>query len=123
MYTHCWRPSPLYIHHYYSLYIYVYPLQASFPTFLPQGHILLYNNIDKPGTISRITGVLSEYNINIGSLLVARQHAGSPALSIVVADARIPAEVAHRIAALDGITSVRTASFGDTYIVPPAHVE
>jgi hypothetical protein len=89
---------------------------ASFPTFVPQHHVLFYNNLDRPGTVSRITAVLSEHNINIASLLVARQHAGSPALSVVIADARIPAEVAHRIAALDGISSVRTASFGDAYV-------
>lgn len=87
----------------------------TFPTFVPQGHVLLYNNLDKPGTISRITAILSESNINIASLLVARQHAGAPALSIVIADARIPTDVANRIAALDGISSVRTASFGDSY--------
>ena len=89
---------------------------------MTQGNILLYNNIDKPGTVSRITAVLSEHNINISRLAVARQHAGSPALSVVVTDARIPSEVAARIAALDGITSVRTASLGDAYVHPASSV-
>ena len=84
---------------------------ASFPSFVPANHLLLFNNQDKPGTVARITGILSDANINIASFLVARQHPGSPALSVVVCDGRIPSSVAGRISTLDGIFNVRTASF------------
>lgn len=90
----------------------------SFPSFVPEHHTLFFNNVDRPGTVARITGVLSDANINIASFLVARQHPGSPALSVVVCDGRIPSSVATKIAALDGISNVRTASFGTRFVKP-----
>lgn len=89
------------------------------PSFVPTEHLLLFNNTDKPGTVARITGILSDANINIASFLVARQHPGSPALSVVVCDGRIPSSVAAKIGAVDGIFGVRTASFGSAYATPP----
>jgi hypothetical protein len=72
--------------------------------------------------VARTTGVLADHNINIASLKVARQFGGggSPALSVLVCDQRIPSDVATRIAALDGISNVRTASFGDAFAAKAA---
>ncbi len=78
--------------------------------------MLLFNNVDKPGIVGRVTAVLSDYNVNIASLAVSRQASGLPALSLVTADQRIPAEAAAKIAAQDGITNVRTASFNDDFV-------
>jgi predicted regulator of amino acid metabolism with ACT domain len=72
---------------------------------------VFYNNIDIPGQISKVTTVLSDYQVNIASLNVARQHVGSPALSIVRCDSRIPAKAVEEIKVLEGITRVSTASF------------
>jgi hypothetical protein len=88
----------------------------NFPSFTPSDHVLFFNNVDRPGTVARITGVLSDANLNIASFLVARQHPGSPALSLVVCDSRIPSSVASKIASLDGILNVRTASFGHAFL-------
>ena len=72
---------------------------------------VFYNNLDVPGQISKVTSVLSEHNVNIASLNVARQFPGSPALSIIRCDSRIPARAVAEITQLEGITRVSTASF------------
>jgi hypothetical protein len=86
---------------------------SSFPTFAPKGHLLLWNNIDAPGQVSLVAQVLAGHNINIASLAVARQFegGGSPALSVMVCDARIPSGAIKEMQALTGITNVRNASF------------
>ena len=55
--------------------------------------------------------VLTDYNVNIASLGVARQQPGSPALSVIQTDQRVTKEAVGRLAALDGITNVRSVSF------------
>lgn len=89
-----------------------------FPSFAPEGHLLMYNNIDAPGEVARVTSVLADNHINIASLKVARQFGGggSPALSVLVCDNRIPTDVAARLASLEGISNVRTASFGNAFV-------
>ena len=76
----------------------------SFPTFAPHGHLLLWNNIDAPGQVARVTRVLAEHNINVASLAVARQYqgGGSPALSVMLCDSRIPTDAVNQINGLDG---------------------
>jgi L-serine dehydratase len=72
---------------------------------------VFYNNLDVPGQISKVTSVLSEHNVNIASLNVARQFVGSPALSIIRCDTRIPQKAIEGIRGLEGIFGVQQASF------------
>jgi hypothetical protein len=56
---------------------------------------------------------LQSNNINIASLAVARQYegGGSPALSVLVCDQRVPATAIKELQLLVGISNVRNASF------------
>jgi len=92
----------------------------AFPSFAPQGHATMFNNLDRPGAVGRVTAVLADHNINIASLAVARQYPGAPALSVIMSDQRVSAEVRAKIEALDGISSVRTASFDPALMAAPA---
>jgi hypothetical protein len=87
----------------------------NFPTFVPQGHLLLFNNTDKPGTVASVTSVLSGFNVNIASLAVARQFGGggSPALTIMVCDQKLPSAAVKKLAAIPGIFGVSVASFSE----------
>jgi len=89
---------------------------AAFPSFAPEAHVVMFSNLDKPGAVSRVTRVLADNNVNIASLAIARQFVGSPALTVIVADQRITSDVQSRIAELDGITNVRSVSFGNAFI-------
>ena len=81
------------------------------PSFPASGSVLLLNNLDRPGAISGVMGVLADENINIATLSVVRQAPGEPALSIIISDQRLPKGVEQKISALDGISGVRCATF------------
>ena len=85
----------------------------NFPPFSPSGHVLVYNNVDQPGQVSKVTSVLSHHNVNIASLNVARQFTGggSPALSVLLCDSRIPSKAVEEIRKLEGVSGVSVASF------------
>ena len=81
------------------------------PSFPTCGSVLLFNNADSPGVVSRVTSVLADNNINIATLSVVRQAKGEPALSIIISDQRLPKDVELKVCAEAGITGVRTATF------------
>ncbi|HEX7072375.1 MAG TPA: phosphoglycerate dehydrogenase [Rhodothermales bacterium] len=76
----------------------------------PEGHLLLYRNVDRPGMLASVGSILAEANINIGALALGRTGKGSMALTAVSVDERIPESVLERIAALQGVESVRFVS-------------
>jgi len=84
---------------------------SSFPSFAPQGSVLLVQNTDKPGAIGQVARILANEGINIAQMSVARQHPGSPALCVLLLDDRVTKATRQRIATQDGIYSVATASF------------
>lgn len=91
---------------------------GSFPSFSPEGHVLMLSHRDRPGLLAKTTGVLSEFSVNIASLSVARQAPGLPSLAVITTDQRVPAEARSRIELLDGISDVQTASFGGHFATP-----
>ena len=76
----------------------------------PEGHLLLYRNVDRPGMLSSVGAILAESNINIGALALGRTGKGSMALTAISVDERIPENVLERIQALQGVESVRFVS-------------
>ncbi len=57
--------------------------------FKPEGNILIYKNIDKPGMLASVSRELSLSNINIASLSLGRKSEGDLALTIVNIDSPI----------------------------------
>jgi D-3-phosphoglycerate dehydrogenase len=76
--------------------------------FKPEGNILFYRNIDKPGMLASVSRELSLSNINIASLSLGRESEGDYALTIVNIDSPINEEVKNSISQMDGITDIYT---------------
>jgi len=76
--------------------------------FKPEGNILIYKNIDKPGMLSSVSSELSLSNNNIASLSLGRKSAGDLALTVVNIDSKISGEVKKSISMIDGIKEIFT---------------
>jgi D-3-phosphoglycerate dehydrogenase len=77
--------------------------------FKPEGSILIYLNIDKPGMLSSVSGKLAAANFNIASLSLGRKTEGDDALTIINIDSQINTDVEDSISKIEGIK--------DTYAV------
>jgi D-3-phosphoglycerate dehydrogenase / 2-oxoglutarate reductase len=81
----------------------------NFPVeFKPEGNILIYKNIDKPGMLASVSRELSLSNINIASLSLGRKSEGDYALTIVNVDSAINEEVKKSISKIEGIKDIYT---------------
>jgi len=77
--------------------------------FKPEGNILIYRNIDKPGMLASVSSELSLSNINIASLSLGRKSAGDLALTVVNIDGKLSDEVKKSISMITGIKEIFTA--------------
>jgi D-3-phosphoglycerate dehydrogenase len=76
--------------------------------FKPEGNILIYKNIDKPGMLASVSRELSLANINIASLSLGRKSEGDFALAVVNIDSQLTEEVRNSISSIDGIKDIYT---------------
>ncbi len=72
----------------------------------PEGTLLFYSNIDKPGMVAAVGKILSEAEINIAGLSLGRLEAGKEALSIVNVDNEIDEKVIQKISEIEGVKNV-----------------
>ena len=82
-----------------------YDLEAA-----PEGEMLFYRNIDRPGMLAKVGSLLAEADINIGALALGRKGRGEMALTAVNVDDDIPEDVLEAIANLDGVEGVRAVN-------------
>ena len=68
--------------------------------FKPEGNIIIYNNIDKPGVIANVTQLLLQYNLNIAYIALSRDEEKKVAMTAIVVDGAVTKEL------LDGIRNV-----------------
>ncbi len=64
---------------------------------IPQGHLALIQNIDKPGSIGEIGTILGEHNININRMQVGQEEDGDHNIIFLCTDIPISPEVAKEI--------------------------
>lgn len=72
----------------------------------PSGHLIVVNNDDQPGVIGRVGTVLGDAGVNIADMDVGRSSGTEGALMVISATETITDEVADRLRAADGVTSV-----------------
>lgn len=73
---------------------------------VPSGHMILINNIDRPGSIGEIGTTLGENNINIGRMQVGQEEEGDRNIIFIQTDTRISEKVMN---AVRDLGSVKTA--------------
>jgi D-3-phosphoglycerate dehydrogenase len=73
----------------------------------PEGEMLFYKNLDRPGMLASVGQLLAEADVNIGALALGRKGRGEMALTAVNVDDVIPENVLAAIADLDGVEGVR----------------
>ena len=78
---------------------------------IPEGHMTLINNIDKPGSIGEIGTTLGKHNINIGKMQVGQEKAGDRNIIFMVTDTPIPPEVADELRSLSLVKAITPLEF------------
>lgn len=77
---------------------------------VPEGHMLLIHNVDRPGVIGMVGHILGENSINIVRMQCALEKRGGNALLIIGSDTVFPANVLEKIKAGSNILSVKVAN-------------
>lgn len=73
----------------------------------PEGHMLIFENLDSPGIVGRLGQVLGKNGINIASMNLSRDVVGGEALSILNLDSAVDDLVIDQILKIDGISTAR----------------
>ncbi|MGE5804156.1 MAG: ACT domain-containing protein, partial [Ignavibacteria bacterium] len=72
----------------------------------PEGNMLVYSNIDKPGMLANVGKILAEADINIAGLSLGRIDIGKEALTVINVDNDLDKNVVSKIASVSGIKKV-----------------
>ncbi|MFA5893966.1 MAG: phosphoglycerate dehydrogenase [Candidatus Margulisiibacteriota bacterium] len=70
---------------------------------VPDGYLLVLQNIDRPGMIGKVGTFLGENNINIAAMDVGRQKVGEKAVMVLNIDNQLSDAVLAKLTKLDGI--------------------
>ncbi|OGR93094.1 MAG: phosphoglycerate dehydrogenase [Elusimicrobia bacterium RIFCSPLOWO2_01_FULL_59_12] len=74
---------------------------------VPEGTMVVYTNLDRPGMIGFIGTLLGKHKINIAAMQVGRKASGGDAVTVVNVDSHVPKEILQQIREFPGITQVR----------------
>ena len=77
----------------------------------PEGRLLVYHNIDKPGMLARVGGVLAKHNVNIAGVSLGRTAVGADALTLMNIDDDISPDAMKELMALGGVSGVKVIRF------------
>jgi len=78
----------------------------------PEGHLLFYSNVDRPGVVASVSRILAKASINIAGMSLGRYGVGREALTIMAVDSAIPATILAEIASVEGLLEVKTVFLG-----------
>ena len=72
----------------------------------PEHFLLVYTNLDVPGTVGRLGTLLGRAGVNIAAMSLSRVTIGGNALAVLQLDNAVPAPILREIAAMDAIQTV-----------------
>lgn len=81
---------------------------------VPEGLILVFSNVDKPGVIGRVGTILGNAQVNIAGMQVGRQTPGGEAVTVINVDQPVPPKVQQEIAQAEGLVWLKLADFGES---------
>jgi D-3-phosphoglycerate dehydrogenase len=73
----------------------------------PEGFLLIYNNVDKPGMLARVGTILAKHNVNIAGVSLGRVSFGAQALTVMSIDGEMPSRAMQELFALEGISNLK----------------
>jgi len=78
---------------------------------VPQGHLLVSENYDKPGFIGSMTSLLGDKGVNIGLMHLGREKIGGRAIVFTNVDSPLSEELMSKLSVLPDIISVTQVKF------------
>jgi len=75
---------------------------------IPEGHLSLIHNVDKPGSIGSMGMTLGKHNINISRMTVGREEDGQRNIIVLKTDSPVSSEVVKEIEDLELVISMKT---------------
>ncbi len=75
---------------------------------IPERHLALIHNLDKPGSIGSMGVALGKHNINISRMMVGREEDGQRNIIFLRTDTPVPANVIKEIEELELVISMIT---------------
>ena len=73
----------------------------------PEGHLLIYYNLDKPGMLAAVGAILAAAEVNIAGVSLGRFEQGKQALTIMNMDSEVPPTILRQLSGIDGVTGVK----------------
>lgn len=73
----------------------------------PEGWLLFYKNMDRPGMLAAVGSILAGAGINIGALALGRTGKGAVALTAISVDEPVPESVLAQISNLEDVAALR----------------
>jgi D-3-phosphoglycerate dehydrogenase len=74
---------------------------------VPEGHMLIINNMDKPGIIGNLGTLLGKHAINIAGMTFGRLKKGGKAITVLNIDSPVSSQVLDKIKKLEYIKGVK----------------
>jgi len=78
--------------------------------FKPEGNIIIYNNIDKPGVIANVTQHLLQHNLNVAYVALSRDEEKLLAMTAIVVDGSVNTSLLDEIKQVDGVSDAAIVS-------------
>jgi len=76
----------------------------------PEGFLLIYSNIDRPGMLARVGSILARYDVNIAGVSLGRSAIGANALTVMSIDSDIPAEGMRELLTQEGVSNLKVVN-------------
>jgi D-3-phosphoglycerate dehydrogenase len=77
---------------------------------VPDGHMLIFTNVDRPGIVGKVGTILGKARVNIAGLHLGRMETGKRSVSIFSVDDPVPPAVLKELSALEDLADVTVVS-------------